>query len=665
MRHIFILGALLLLAGLGFSKQGFLRTQVDAAAPKSRSQAVADIFFVAVLAALATGLFELAGLVVAQQIRGRLAFWSLDAAWLTPVVYLLIFMVPALVLAAIAWFWSRVASTHVLAFVFGTLAFGSMSLSLARVHKAASAILALGLAVRVTTWAGAHPQRFRGLARRVAPGLALVVCLIAFHNLGADRRERRAIEALPSTAPATPNVLLLILDTVRSSSLSLYGYGRPTTPNLERLALESVVYDRAIATAPWTLPTHVSLLTGAYPHATTAGFRIPMDDGHRTLAEHFRDQGYATGASVANHHYASAETGLAKGFIHYEGYMGAGEPLLSHAWLGNTAALQRLSSARSVGDVFAGLAALGPSKPDKRFNRRRDAPEINASLFDWLDTIGERPFFAMLNYFDAHSPYEPPEPYRTRFELTEQEMPDLAPEIRAELGNYEGAIASLDAQLGLLIDALEARGLLENTIVVITSDHGEQFGEHGGSGHGNTLFTEVLHVPLMIRFPAGLPSDRRVSEFVSLRDVPHTLAGLATPDVPNPFPGVPLPGLEPSRGMTASGPGAASRPVLSELTVGPGGAARTLGPANPSERKSVIDGRYHYIWGRLDDQLLQRVYDLETDFGEQNDLIDTPLGREVAGRLHQALLDLLPGDAETETESTAATGDAPSGSPRP
>jgi len=645
MRYIFILGAVLLLAVLGFSKNGFLRTHSEAATPTGRAQALKDVFFAAMLFALATGIFEVAGLFVAQQIRGRLSFWSLEAAWLTPVVYGLLFTVPALGLAAVTLARHRLVSTQVVAFVFGTLAFGSMSLSLARVHKAAGAILALGLAVQVTTWAGINPRRFRKLTRVGAPTLAVLVGVLAVYNLGTERRERNAIDALPTAAAGAPNVLLLILDTVRSSSLSLYGYERPTTPNLEDLALASVVYDRAIATAPWTLPTHVSLLTGKYPHETNAGFRLPMEDGHRTLAEHFRDQGYVTGASVANHHYASAETGLARGFIRYEGYMGSEEPLLAHAWLGNTAAVQRLASAESFGDVLSGLAALGPSKPDKRFNHRRDAPEINASFLDWLETVGERPFFAMLNYFDAHSPYEPPEPYRTRFALDKQEAPRLSDEIRVELGNYEGAIASLDEHLGALMGELRARGVLDNTIVVVTSDHGEQFEEHGRSGHGNTLFTEVLHVPLMIHYPVSLGRDRRVTEFVSLRDVPHTLAELATPGVPNPFPGAPLPAL--GLGDVGRGP----TMVLSELTVGPGGAAKTLGPANPSERKSVIDGRYHYIWGRLDDELLQRVYDLETDLAEQDDLIDTPLGREVANRLNQALRALLPGEPGGEASA--------------
>ena len=643
MRQIFIVVAVLLLAYLGFSKQGFLRTRSDAAAPTGRTQAFVDILMAALGLALATGLFELAGLYITQEVRGRLAFWRLDAAFLTPAVYLLLFLIPAMGYAGLAAFRSQLASTQVVAFVFGTLAFGSMALSLARVHRAASSVLALGLAVQFATWAGANPQRFRKLIRIATPVLAVPVIVLAVVNLGADRRERAAIEALPTAPAGAPNVLLLILDTVRSTSLSLYGYERPTTPNLERLAQESVVFDRAMATAPWTLPTHVSLLTGVYPHETTAGFRLPMTDQHRTLAEHFRDLGYATGASMANHHYTSAETGLARGFIHYEAYLGTGEPLLSHAWLGNTAAVQRMASAESFGDVLSGIAALGPSKPNRRINRRRDAPEINQSFLEWMETVGDRPFFAMLNYFDAHAPYEPPEPYRTRFEVSEQERPDLSPGIRVELGLYEGAIASLDEHLGALMDELREKGILDNTIVVITSDHGEQFEEHGGDGHGNTLFTEVLHVPLMIRYPASLAVDERVQDFVTLRDIPRTLAALATPTAENPFPGAMLPGL----GLVPEAP---PSPILSELTLGDGGTARTLGPANPSERKSLIDGQYKYIWGRLDDQLLQRVYDLDVDPAEQNDLIDTPTGESVSSRLDRVLRDLLPGDASSPRE---------------
>ncbi|MEZ4416464.1 MAG: sulfatase [Gemmatimonadota bacterium] len=637
MRWLFLAVLVLVIGALGFGKDGFLRSRSPAAVRDSRGGAAMDVLVLAFALALLVGLGELSGVAYTQRVAQKLAFWNLNAAWLTPAVYLLLFSGPALTLALIAAWQPKLVPLQVAVFALGLLATASLSLSFFRVHRLALAVLALGLAVRLAQLAGAHPARMRDTVRRGAGLLGIAwIGLIAL-GLRQGARERHAVENLPAAREGAPNVLLLILDTVRAQSLSLYGYERPTTPHLERLAAESVVFDRTIAPSNWTLPSHVSLLTGTHPHETTAGYRKPLDGTQPTLAEHLRSLGYATAGIVANRHYTSAETGLSRGFIHYEDYLGTDEPLLIHAWLGNTVGVQRLAAARTPKAVLSALLRFSPSRGNKREAHRRSAAEINEAFLHWSATVEGRPFFAMLNYFDAHQPYESPEPFTTRFAIDEPTPEGLPKDIRAEQGRYDAAIAYLDDQIGALLAELQRRGALDNTIVIVTADHGEEFGEHGGSGHGGHLLMETIHVPLLIRYPRGLPAGVRVSPFTSLHDVPSTIVALATPGVASPLEG---------RSLQRFWDGSTDPqdPVfLSEMSRGPGGTAPSLGYTVEAERKSLIDGRYQFLWGRQEDDERERVYDLRNDPGGLVDLVGTPAGDTVRARLHRALAAALPG----------------------
>jgi arylsulfatase A-like enzyme len=193
--------------------------------------------------------------------------------------------------------------------------------------------------------------------------------------------------------------------------------------------------------------------------------------------------------------------------------------------------------------------------------RRRTVPglvasDVNRRFLHWLDGHGERPWFAFLNYFDAHGPYLPPEPFETMYmgkpdpvvdrywqNMQRAYGPPPAPlrDLAEELDAYDGAITYLDRQVDSLLNALGGRGALGNTIVVVTSDHGELFGEHGVIGHGNNLFLPVLHVPLLIIAPGRVPTKAQIPSLASLRDLPATLLQLA---------GVPNPGL-PGHSMVA------------------------------------------------------------------------------------------------------------------
>ncbi|MGH7657200.1 MAG: sulfatase, partial [Gemmatimonadales bacterium] len=311
--------------------------------------------------------------------------------------------------------------------------------------------------------------------------------------------ERRALARLPNASAGAPNILLIILDTVRASSLSLYGYDQPTTPGLDQRAKRGAVFDRALSTTSWTLPSHASMFTGRYPYNFPASWEIPLGSEFPTLAEVLQEHGYATGGFVANLLYTQRESGLARGFIHYEDFRVSREQLKESTALG-----QRIYEWQG-GWVSA-----------KRAYDRKPGEEVSSSFLRWVDQTRDAPFFAFLNYYDAHVPYRAPQPWRDRFKTG-----------RRDRDRYDASIAFLDQEIDGLLEELQARGHLENTIVVLTSDHGELFGEHGLEGHGNGLYDPTLHVPLVIWYPPVVQTGRRIERPVTLRDLPATLLDLA------------------------------------------------------------------------------------------------------------------------------------------
>ena len=206
-----------------------------------------------------------------------------------------------------------------------------------RIEAWASLLLSSGLAVRCGSLAGARREPFLRLVRRTAPALVGVLLAITVISLG--RRawsEHRALATLPPPPAGARNLLLVVWDTVRAGNLSLHGYGRKTSPNLERLSAGGVRFDRAFSTAPWTLPSHGSLFTGRWPHELEADWQVPLDGNYPTLAEYLCRCGYDTGGFVANLDYCSRETGLNRGFAHYEDYpIELGDILTRYTGLGS------------------------------------------------------------------------------------------------------------------------------------------------------------------------------------------------------------------------------------------------------------------------------------------------------------------------------------------
>lgn len=572
----------------------------------------------AVWLGLCTGLAEAAGLLIKKFALGILILANPQIVWMGPLVYVLFFVPIGLALAVLSRRWPRTFSLHHTAALLALLgAYFALRVFKVQLHPAAIWILAAGIAVRVGRAAAIQPDRFARAARRGSAGLAMLVLVLATAlNGGRVWAERRALGALPAAAPDAPNVLLIILDTVRGLDLGLYGSDLPTTPEIERHARTGVVFTRAVATASWTNPSHASLFTGRFPHDLTADWSLGLDGTYPTLAEVLRDHGYRTAGFVANTRYVSRPGGLARGFIRYEDHRMTLGAAVSTTSLGDEVFHQRTWVGRALGirDVLG----------------RVPAPVINGRLLRWLDTPDNRPFFAALNYMDAHAPLRPPEPYASRFGVRPsftlrqkvaarfRPRTALAPDVeeRARLAQeraaYDASIAYLDREIGSLLDELEWRRLLDNTLVILTSDHGEEFGEHGTAGHGYSLYWPVLHVPLIVWFRGRVPGGARVEAPVSLRDIAATVLDLAR------IPGAPrLPGATLARHWNGTAI-AGSDTLLSELSAGADAPRRAK--IGLGDMKSLVIGTWHYI--RNGDGS-EELYDVATDPWETRDVIGT------------------------------------------
>jgi len=404
---------------------------------------------------------------------------------------------------------------------------------------------------------------------------------------------------------------------VHALELGLYGETLPTTPFIDRYARGGVVFDAAFSAAPWTLASHASMFTGRYPHELSAGWSAPLDDRWPTLAERLRAHGYRTGGFVANVEFTGVETGLSRGFVHYDDvHESAAWVLLSSSlgrFIGNNPRLRKLAGWHDVLD-------------------RKHASAVDGEVLAWVDQGGSGPVFLFLNYLDAHEPYVPSAKYWDAFSGGLKRRQDLIrfpnarrgerafkasmtpAQVEAERRAHLASLAELDAGVGRLLDGLRRRGLLDNAVVVITADHGEQFGEHHLFSHGNSLYSQLLHVPLVVVAPGRVPAGLRAATPVSLRDLGATileLAGIRDPA----FPGASL-----ARAWTSPGaPAAAASPVVAEVEPAPREALRY--PAAKGPMRSVVLGRYQYIRRRNGPE---ELYDYTADRAEADDRVHDP-----------------------------------------
>ncbi|HEV7672294.1 MAG TPA: sulfatase-like hydrolase/transferase [Thermoanaerobaculia bacterium] len=357
------------------------------------------------------------------------------------------------------------------------------------------------------------------------------------------------------TAKGAP-LIVISIDTLRSDRLPAYGSKRIETPAIDGLAGEGIVYERAYSHIPLTLPSHTSLLTGQLPvhHGVRDNIGYHFDAAkHPFLPRLLKAAGYATGAAVSSF-VLRGETGLGDGFDFYE-----------------------------AGIELRTGEALGRSQ--------RPGGETAALALDWVGKQSDRPFFLMLHLYEPHTPYEPVEPFRSRYS-----------------DPYDGEVATADSIVGKFLDGLKERGIYDRAVVILLSDHGEGLGDHGEQEHGILLYREALQVPLIVKLPKGRSGGRRVASPVGLFDVAPTILTLAGIDVPKEIDGLPLPVAEPDAAEAQS---RSSRPIYAE----------TFYPRlhlGWSDLTSLIRDRFHLIDGPSPE-----LFDLVGDPGEKADVLRT------------------------------------------
>lgn len=414
------------------------------------------------------------------------------------------------------------------------------------------------------------------------------------------------------------NVVLFSIDTWRADHLSLYGYWRPTTPALERLARDAMVFDQAFSAASSTAPSHMSMLTGVPPlvHGVmSAGDTVRVvPAGIRTLAEMLKARGYVTGAFTAAGQVSSA-FGFARGFDHF------------------------------VQDGDGGMNGNG------RYSM--DASQVVA----WLAEARARPtpFFLFLHTYIPHSPYLPPPPYDTRYDpeytgaipsnrdaffrqLRAGEDPQFAAffnhvdlksptDVRHLVALYDGECNAADDAVVAILRALDDAGVAERTVVVLTSDHGEEFTEHGSILHGGRLWDEVIHVPLVVRTPRTHGRGRRISTLASGLDIVPTILDLI---------GVPVDGASVGRSLVPLMQGDTAWPeraVLSEnvLAATPG-TATFEATAYLRSLRTAHNKLIRHVGPEPGDTL----YDLDADPHETRNILDDPVAAPVVAQLRAA-----------------------------
>jgi choline-sulfatase len=283
-----------------------------------------------------------------------------------------------------------------------------------------------------------------------------------------------------------PNVLLITLDTTRADHLGAYGYPGVETPNIDALARRGVLFAQATSPAPLTLPAHSSILTGTYPtyHGVRVNGNTALSPSQTTIAETLKERGYATGAWVAAF-VLDGRWGLNQGF-----------------------------------DVYDDRFDLGKYKHLDLGTVQRPANEVVDAALAWLDVHKQGPFFAWVHLYDPHTPYEPPEPFHSKYEG------------RGLRGLYDGEIAFTDQQVGRCLSWLRTQGIEDRTVVVVMGDHGEALGSHGEASHGYFVYDYALRVPFLLATPVAPLHGIRIDAQVSSVDLLPTLFELLGIEIP-------------------------------------------------------------------------------------------------------------------------------------
>jgi arylsulfatase A-like enzyme len=623
--------------------------------------APAAILVLAMWCGLVTGFLDLGFLVFKRRfIDHDLVRLGDGYPWIIPTGVALLVLLPGATLAAVA----RLRRQGIrLGIAVGVPAFiGLLDVSTKfPLEFWSSSLLSAGLAVQTVRLVRRRPDAIVRVARLTSPFFAGLVLLIALKTSGLRAwSEHRAAASLPPPPTAAPNVLLIVWDTVRAQSVGLYGYGRRTTPNLDRLAQEGAWFRHAFSTSSWTLPSHASLFTGRWPHELSAGWKTPLDLEEPTLAEELQSLGYDTAGFVANLDFLGRETGVARGFGHYEDYpLTAREVFTRYVGLGRK--LDHFSVAMLVDKVLwrRGPSTARPLVPISREHSKR-AADVDREFLEWLSwqRARGRPFFAFLNYNEAHTPYEVPDdslqgfgarPTSWHERLVMQKWNTLdksklsVRDVQMAHDLYDDSIAYLDRRLGSLVDELKRRQLFDDTIVIVTADHGEHLGDHGLFFHGCSLYRQLVQVPLVIVSPKRVPAGRVIAEPASLRDVPTTVLDLVGLAAEVKFPGRSLARFwGPRDAEAASSP--AFEPVLMETERPEVFANHGREPVAKGPMKALVAGGMHYI--RLGDGS-EELYALGADPEENTNVAGLPQAAPSLAGFRGALQAIMRGGTQS------------------
>ena len=345
-------------------------------------------------------------------------------------------------------------------------------------------------------------------------------------------------------------VVLISIDTLRADHLPAYGYRNVETPAIDALRKDSILYRNAVSHVPLTLPSHTTLMTGLLPpqDGVRDNTGYVLSETHPTLASELKKRGYATGAAVSSIVLIKA-TGISRGFDFYDDDIDSGGQTLS------------------IGEI------------------QRSGFETEKIAEEWITTHATGSLFFFLHLYEPHTPYEPVEPYRSRYKNSP----------------YDGEIATADAIVGRFVDFLKGRGLYKKSLVILLSDHGEGLGQHGEDEHGAMLYRETLHVPLLVKLPAPRDAGTAVDRPAGHVDVLPTVLELVGAAVP--------PGLAGRRLLASGGNHDPSRRIYSE----------TLYPRYHygwSDLASLTDDRWEYIQAPREE-----LYDWVADPAEEKNLV--------------------------------------------
>ncbi len=603
------------------------------------------------------GLVEGPGLLLFQSVNwarwGPTLHASREIIWISVLMDVVLFSVTAAVVCGICRWLCPQATLRAVVFALTVLTIYDWLTVTGRLYRGSSLLFALGVSAAFSAWTQGRPEITRRFWKRSLPW-AIAAAVLAAAGVQGSRRleERHALAGLPAPDPHAPNVLVIVIDTLRADHVSAYGYPRPTTPNLDRLAREGVLFENAIAPCSWSLPSHASLVTGRYQfeHGVANLGPVPVFGwgrsglgGQPTLGEALEKRGYRTGAFSANRGYFTRDLGFGRGFSRFEDYFHSPEDMFLRSLYGREFAHAYLTRTdHSL--VRRMLAALGFTALLDRDTEgweshrgpmgiRKRADVVNAETLRWISADTHRPFFAFLNYMDVHSPYGVPEAYH----------PQPAWGSASDVDRYDAGVQYADAAIGRLLRGLADQAVLQNTLVIVTSDHGESLGQHGLTYHASTLLWELVHVPLIFWLPGTVPVGVRPAVPVSNVAIAGTVLGLLEKDLlgKTGTKEFPLPSLAAlwGREPPVTWPEPISELARNDIMADEDKrAAQQVPTALDGSMKALVAGRWHLI---VHETRGSQLYDWHADRAESLDLARTAEGQAAQLALRQDLNEAL------------------------